>query len=239
MSSPRFGTLWDEGNVYRGGAGNDRIWATAGADTFEFNLGDGYDTISDVQHDSLYIAYGGALERLAPSLDAAANEPAHRAALLSNTDTIAFGAGIKPADIEIVRVGASGEGQERSDTLVFRHRNGHDRIQFTNWYQADYLGVPIHNQLGRVVFADGTSWDRPTIEMLAATAPRQVTATDTGDFVLGGDADELILGGEGDDWLSGGEGNDILDGGAGDDALSVRTGRRHRHRPGERHRHVR
>ena len=145
VSSVRFGGMWDEGNVYRGGTGDDQFWATAGADTFEFELGDGCDTVSDVQHDSLYLSYGGALERLAPWLDAEANAPAHREALLSNTDTIVFGAGVKAEDIDVVRIGSSRNADGRTDSLVFRHRNGTDAIRFTNWYQLDYKGAPTRD----------------------------------------------------------------------------------------------
>ena len=224
VSSARFGGMWDEGNIYRGGAGDDQFWATAGADTFEFELGDGCDTVSDVQHDSLYLSYGGALERLAPWLDAEANAPAHREALLSNTDTIVFGAGVKAEDIDVVRIGSSRNADGRSDSLVFQHRNGADAIRFTNWYQLDYKGQPLHNQLARVSFADGTSWDRPTIEAMAAGAQRQITQSDGDDFMSGTRFDEVLLGGEGNDWLQPGQGNDFLDGGAGDDVYFFEPG---------------
>ena len=224
VSSARFGSMWDEGNTYRGAAGDDQIWATAGADTFEFELGDGCDTISDVQHDSLYMSYGGALETLAPWLDAAANEPAHREALLSNADTIRFGTGIRPEDIEVVRIGTPRSSDGRFDFLVLQHRNGTDAIRFTNWYQRDYKGQPLHNQLARVSFADGTSWDRQTIETLAALAPRQIAQSSGDDFMYGTRFDEVLLGGEGNDWIQAGQGNDLIDGGAGDDVYFFEPG---------------
>ncbi|MGZ5125144.1 MAG: putative Ig domain-containing protein, partial [Burkholderiales bacterium] len=201
--------------------------ASAGADTFYFELGDGYDTVRDLQHDYIYYYYGKSLDAFLPALDAGAQQPAHRQALLANTDTLVFGAGISPADIEIVREAndVSGSTGAQLDALVFKHKNGTDGVRFPQWYLVErYSGEPVHNQLARVEFADGTVWNRDTIDTAAANAPRTLNGSDSDDRIQGSALDEIVLGGDGTDFLAGGRGNDVLDGGAGDDTYFFEPG---------------
>ncbi len=157
------GNLWDAGNEYDGGPGRDMIWATAGNDRFHFELGDGSDRITDALHHDSYISnrdrygYTDGDPRLNElwyaAQDPAAIEPGHREQLLDNIDTLRFGNGIAPGDITVAPDGDEG--------LVFAHSNGQDKLTFENWFVSDF------NQLGRVEFSDGTTWDRTAIDLLA------------------------------------------------------------------------
>lgn len=78
VSGPSFvaGTV---GNTYEGGAGNDTLRGTTMADLYLFNLGDGQDTLNEV--------------------DAYYSQP------VGQVDVLRFGAGIAPADIQASRNG--------------------------------------------------------------------------------------------------------------------------------------
>jgi Ca2+-binding RTX toxin-like protein len=154
--------LWDLGNQYRGGAGDDSIWATAGSDLFEFALGDGLDRITDALHDSSYRqarAVSGldwrdaGLAQWLPHLqDPAVQDGGHLAQLLSSADVLRFAAGVEPDAVQVSRVG---------DDLSFAHSNGLDGVIFEGWFDS-----PV-NQLARVEFASGALWDRAVIDALA------------------------------------------------------------------------
>jgi Ca2+-binding RTX toxin-like protein len=140
------GGLWDAGNIYRGGAGHDQIWATSGADIFEFDVGDGYDTVTDMMHFSNHSAY---LDEYMQVSDALQQQ------LKTSHDTLKFGPGISPADILVTR------SEEGGNDLLFSHINGYDAVTFANWFMAEI------NQLNRVEFTDGTVWDASDISNLA------------------------------------------------------------------------
>ena len=167
------GTLWDEGNVYDGGSGNDEIWATAGSDTFLYELGDGQDRVTDLLHYSEYFEYseyGGFPEDWK---DPHAQQSQHQQQLNNNFDTLKFGAGINPQDMSVFRPSESlGElwSEDDLNDLVFLHANGEDRIQFENWFKADV------NQLNRVEFEDGTVWSHEDILTLASGGTLPVEA---------------------------------------------------------------
>ena len=173
--------LWDSGNRYHGGAGQDEIWLTAGDDAIEFDLGDGRDMITDLLHDPVFFwrrdGHGEklgseALNRALPGWqDVAARESGHWQQLLSGSDSLHFGAGIQPADIRVQREDSMpewspvhGRMEPRFSDLVFCHVNGQDEVRFRNWFKADV------NQLDLVTFFDGTRWGREEIERLAAAS---------------------------------------------------------------------
>lgn len=229
LGSALLGSLWDAGNVYHGRGGDDVIWATAGPDVFEYELGDGYDTVRDLQHDDLYYYYGGMMDTFLPGEDADALDPAHRRALETGRDTLKFGAGITPSELFVYREGdTDGFGSDASlDCLVFADESGASGVRFSGWYMTPVLyepGVQLVHQLGRVEFADGTVWDRAAIDQLAARAPRLVRGTAKEDFLFGGPLDEVLRGFEGSDDLSGGAGDDLLEGGPGDDTYFFDVG---------------
>ena len=142
------GGFWDTGNDYAGGAGDDHLWATAGADRFEFALGDGRDLITDLLH-------------YAPYLDAATGQNGGELLIEGRSldldqlgkvqDQLSFGAGISPGQIRLQR--------EEGD-LLFLHSNGLDGVVFDGWFDSKL------NQLGKVEFSDGTVWGREDIDRL-------------------------------------------------------------------------
>ena len=246
-SNKIMGTLWDEGNTYRGGAGNDRIWATAGSDTFEFNRGDGFDAISDIQHDLLYYEFGGRPDSFPAGVDAEGVDPMHRAALLGHTDTLKFGSGIAPGSVQAYR-----RQDTTGDSLVFTHEydvtfsapaplpgfpplpdlppsiivHFVEEVAFENWFLNPLSpdAPPPVNQLSRIEFADGTIWDRATINILAVNALERNVGTAANDNLHGSGIGDLLRGMGGSDFLAGRGGNDVLDGGAGDDVYYFEPG---------------
>ncbi|RLA01225.1 MAG: hypothetical protein DRQ47_08375, partial [Gammaproteobacteria bacterium] len=145
------GGLWDAGNIYNGGLGSDLLWATAGNDRFEFDLGDGRDWVTDLLHDQSYFFYGDEPWHNWRNQDVAAVQPGHMSQLLAGQDTLSFGAGILASDITV---------GENHDNLLFTHSNGIDKITFENWFIAEI------NQLNRVEFSDGTIWDAVKLQSL-------------------------------------------------------------------------
>ena len=112
-------------DILRGGTGADVLNGGQGNDTFAFNRGDGTDVIFDY----------------------------YQAGANGGSDTLAFGAGIKPSDLEIQRSG--------SDLIVGIKDPTHsytpfaqltDKIVLHDW--ADPL-----DRIESFVFSDGTVWD--------------------------------------------------------------------------------
>ena len=140
------------------GGGDDLLWTTAGNDVFQFNAGDGQDWVTDILHDDAYFFYTPKdLAFYWKNQDAGVAQTEHHTQLLAGHDTLQFGYGIRPSEITLQRI---------DNHLVFSHANGVDRVVFANWFAAN------SNQLNRVEFADGTTWDAVRLqEMIANHAP--------------------------------------------------------------------
>lgn len=159
-------------DVLEGRGGGDTLAGGAGNDTYRFNLGDGQDLVFD-------------------------DDPT-----AGNTDTVLFGDGIAPAEVNVARSG---------DDLILRINGSGDRVTVGNYFLDDG-GSPY--ALERVRFlADGTVWDFDAVRLLLGGP------TDGDDTVYGYAAGDLIDGLAGDDELHGVGGNDTLDGGPGADLL--------------------
>jgi hypothetical protein len=138
----------------------------------------------------------------------------------SQTDTIEFGAGIRPSDLQVTRSGRD---------LVLENRNGRDQITVNEWYSDP------RRRIERVVFADGTEWtggelQSQGLEIHGTDGDDEIRGVDGNfadrlfgeaghDILAGGVGDDILNGGEGGDTLSGDFGDDLLRGGAGDDKL--------------------
>ncbi|WP_407278107.1 calcium-binding protein [Aromatoleum evansii] len=166
-------------DTLNGGLGNDTLAGGEGADTYLFNLGDGQDFIDD------YADWRS-----------------------TAVDTIAFGAGIDPADVTILRPATA------TNQLKLVINGTSDSITVHNWF----LG--LGNRIEQVTFADGTVWNT---DFLAA-APIAIDGTEGNDTLQGDAANNLISGLGGDDALYGHGGADQLDGGAGNDTLDGGAG---------------
>ncbi|CBJ39551.1 Putative calcium binding hemolysin protein (fragment) [Ralstonia solanacearum CMR15] len=122
---------------------------------------------------------------------------------ISGNKTIAFGPGIRPADISTTHVG--------NDLILNVGSNG-DAITITNWFQLDGA-----TRIDTAVFADGTKWNADNFRHLTTT----VTGTAGDDTVNGWQGDEIFIGGDGNDTFVSNGGSDQLYGGDGNDTLRV------------------
>lgn len=184
-NTPLTGSMWDGGNRYRGGAGNDTIFATGGADVVEFDAGDGNDTVTDLQHDVTFMSYGGKIGGDEESfytrfINATLEDPEarlgeHRAMLESAADTLRFGAGVLARDVSVLR---------NWDDLVFQLATTGEQVSFRNWFRSEV------NQLASVEFASGRVWDLATILERLSGVPEE---TNTAPFVAEAIADQAVL----------------------------------------------
>ena len=196
-----------------GGSGDDTIYGGNGSDTIEGGTGNDY--LNGQWGDDTYLFGLGDGRDTISGAD-------------NNSDvlnTLQFKAGIAPGDIQFTRDGS---------WLHLSIAGTTDRVSieyfFSTWY-------PDYNDVHRVVFADGTVWDKTTLEMLSAanvivgtSASETLTGTAGFDYIQGLDGNDSIaglagadflFGGNGADTLDGGEGNDQMNGGAGDDVYLI------------------
>ena len=169
-------------DVIEGGTGNDVLAGEAGNNTYRFARGDGADLIES-WHDLT----------------------------AGKRNTLAFGAGIAPADLVLGRNGF--------DDLVIGIAGTGDAITIR---QAHYApDAPIQ----QLCFADGTTLD---LARALAAGETTLSLTEAGALVaIGNDAANTITGSALSNLLDGGAGADTLAGGAGDDTYIVDTARSH------------
>jgi Ca2+-binding RTX toxin-like protein len=166
-----------------GGLGIDRLEGAGGDDVYRFNLGDGQDTIYDNNEGWSYgnwtLFDGG-------------------------NDRLELGAGINPADIDVVEQGA--------DNLLIKVRGTNDQILLQGVVSA------TQRRLESVRFADGTIWTH------ADLMQRALTPTAGDDVFYAGTLSMTISGGDGNDTLTGSDGNDTISGDAGNDIIDAQAG---------------
>jgi Ca2+-binding RTX toxin-like protein len=207
-------TLWDDGNDYRGGPGNDVVFATAGSDAFHYDLGDGFDTVTDMLHDETFLYYGGPIGSTQHFLphwqDPTALQADHLASLFSSGDTLRFGPGIAPDAVRFYRRGF----YQLDDLLIMVGGAG---VRMENWFNAQI------NQLARIEFADGTVWDRAGVLTRAGSAPSLVIGSEFDDDLFGGPENEVFEGGGGNDtyFIDAGGGSDAIVDSGGYDTLNL------------------
>jgi len=192
----------DGDDLLRGGADNDLIYAGVGDDTLEGGDGDDY----------LEGGYGSDVYRFGPGFGSARiNNYAYANYDTENkVDVIEFTGGIGPGAVAVRRTG---------NDLYLSVGDNVIRVQ-SHFRGPDYA-------IGRVDFANGSSWDAAEI------LRRSQVGTDLGDLLVGSDIDDTLSGlagndtieGEaGNDSLRGGTDNDRIDGGSGDDTLDGGSG---------------
>jgi len=179
-------------NTIEAGHGNDTITGGYGNDTYVYALGDGNDVITDRPHDSFYTSY--------------------------DVDTLFFKEGIRPQDVQVVRV------EGTNDIQFVLPDGGHVRVVG----EMNSTGEGIE----RVAFADGTVWSRGEV-ITRVLAQLTTTGNDT---IIGTSWSETLVGGIGNDTLTGAAGSDtyryslgdgadtIIEQGAGSDTLAFGAG---------------
>jgi Ca2+-binding RTX toxin-like protein len=180
-----------------GGAGRDVLLGNSGNDTLDGGQGD--DMLDDQIGNNTYVFARG------DGRDMIFN---NTRSVEARYDTIAFGAGIAPQQVQLQRVNQGGW-----DDLVIRIDDAPDQqITLQNFITNDPM-YATNMQLKEIRFADGSAWDN------AAILQRLMQGSELGDTLLGTSGHDLLEGRGGDDRLSGLAGNDTLIGGRGIDML--------------------
>ena len=173
------------GNVYEGGAGNDTLRGTALADTYHFNLGDGQDTLTEVEM---------------------SGRPA------GQVDVLKFGPGIAPGDIQVLRQGADlvlahVNGADRFTAKSWYTTQGSTANQFEQVRFADGTTWSADELTERGLVVRGTG-NGESLTGLAAYA-NALFGEGGNDVLSGGTLSDQLWGGLGNDPLYGGQGSDF------------------------------
>ncbi|MDI1350342.1 calcium-binding protein [Aquabacterium sp.] len=127
-------------------------------------------------------------------------------------DVIELGAGIIPGDVILTRPPSTFSLYGGAITLSIKGTP--DKVSINGYFDNDNG----KNQIGRIIFTDGTIW---TVDIVKN---KLLQATNENDALYGYATSDLISGLAGDDQLYGNAGNDTLDGGEGADSLSGEAG---------------
>jgi Ca2+-binding RTX toxin-like protein len=183
-----------------GGHGDDTITATTG--NTQVSGGTGNDTIFASGGNNSY-SYN-----LGDGMDSITD--ASRSNGFTGSNQLVMGAGITAADVNLVRNG---------NDLYLRLPATAGEVKLVNQY--------ANGGIDLLVFSDGTSWDRATIDLHVNRELTEGADTFTGtanpDTVSALGGIDTIRGMGGDDVLDGGAGADFLYGGSGDDTLDGRS----------------
>ncbi len=212
----------EQADTFAASTGADELHGGRGSDTYTFGIGSGADLLVETNRGLTYIPYPDD----GPELDIA---------LLRETDTLTFGAGITVSDLILTATGSSLsdlliEIQGTGDSLLIRDQlaasgnwgsiidqysdEGPHLVTAEEWEYdyADYFGEDFLFRAGveRFLFEDGTTltWQE--------FADLVTNRDDEGDNTIATDD----LGG----MLDGGAGTDRLEGGAGDDTYVLNLG---------------
>jgi len=178
-----------------GGSGHDILRGGMGSDTYYFDLGYGIDTIIDKANDA------------------------------SSTDTLIFGSGINPDDIQVQHLAAK-QGYPWEHDLILTNKHSGDQITLEGYFGSG-SGETNHS-IKKVQFTDGTVWTNSDFRNLSLIATE--TADElyhdglSGKAINGLGGDDIIFGTEGDDIITGGSGNDSLSGRGGNDIYRYQRG---------------
>ncbi|MBN1364873.1 MAG: putative Ig domain-containing protein [Syntrophaceae bacterium] len=175
-------------DTLEGSAGNDTLSGGSGNDTYKFNIGDGVDTIYNSSYD-----------------------------YQSSIDTVEFGEGITPYDLELLS--EAGGSYYWSTSLRINIKGTSDSLIISSWFDG-YGGDFSCYKVDRFQFADGTVLTAEQLEALCC----QVYGSMAGDNLPGSSGDDIMFGYAGDDILQGKAGDDTLDGGEGNDKLYGQAG---------------
>jgi len=191
-------------DTLKGGAGNDTLRGLAGNDSL-------------VGAEGADVLIGGAGNDV---LDGGAGADTYQFAIgdgadtvmADGLDTIAVGAGLSKANVQIGKLGA----KSSNAVVLGMGSNATDTLTLSN--AGSWSGLTLK-------FADGSTLSGADI-LLAATKPDNLTLTGTtkADALTGKDGNDTLNGLAGNDTLAGGKGNDSLIGGKGNDTYLFNRG---------------
>jgi trimeric autotransporter adhesin len=133
-----------------------------------------------------------------------------------NADVVELGAGITPADLILIRAGAS----SGFDSLYIAIKDTGDVLALKGYF--DFLCKTGDPSLHLIRFADGTTWGDQDIATRAVNVnpfEQTLTGTAASDSLTGGMGADSISGMAGNDTIDGGGWDDVFNGGAGDDTI--------------------
>ena len=194
-------------DILAGGSGNDQLLGEGGNDTYQFNRGDGNDTIFD-SVSSIYYTYGWVVNE----------ETGYRrwgliqesSPLDGGEDNVQFGDDITPEDLLVRTAGNDITIAIKEDGKSFYELA--DKLTITDFYN-------FENKIEHFVFGDGQSLAPQDMLNLMFTedADNVVFETEADQIVFAKGGNDTVVGGRGDDQITGGGGNDYLNGATGDD----------------------
>lgn len=233
-------------DVFLGGTGNDFIFGDngndlalmgAGDDVFQWDPGDGNDTIegqdgidrllffgSNANENINIVANGGRalfLRDVANVTMDLNDVEAIDFRALGGADNIVIGdlSGTDVTDIGLDLRGPNGGGDGAADTVTVNATNGADTFGVVG----DAGGISVFGlQAGIDIFFAEAANDRLILNGLGGDDVIDATSLEAGAIQLtmnGGLGDDVFLGSEGDDLINGGDGNDLALMGAGDDTF--------------------
>ena len=222
-------------NTFRAGRGNDRLEGGAGADTYQFFLGDGTDTIVD-DGGSIIFLPGGGNDYAGATYTFTRPDPAGDAVTLTVSDSggntinvikfsddssgYSFYTRSRGIDTEITTtlpaVPPRQDGSESNPFLAtdaadtFTGSAGADWVSYAG--STDTNGVRVDLSTDPVTVSGGAAGD-------TLSGINNLIGSDYGDILTGNDVDSILRGGAGDDYVYGEGGTDTLYGSEGDDTI--------------------
>jgi len=186
-------------DVLNGGRGRDRLIGGAGYDRFDFNVGDGVDTIVDAGQSG-----AGEAVRFGAGIGSAQLRAARQGDDLvlqvdASADRLLLSGWFAPGAVPI------------------------DRFEFADGTVLN--GLQLRSRLGEVTSGDDVVIGGSGADALQGGAGNDLLSGNAGnDQLVGGDGHDQLHGGTGNDILDGGPGNDLLSGGDGSDTVRFGPG---------------
>jgi Ca2+-binding RTX toxin-like protein len=191
------------GNDYLyGSAGNDQLVGDAGDDWLDG--GDGDDILTGGEGNDFLIGGNGS-DTYVFGRGQGQDKVSNGDYATGTLDQIQLLPGISAADIHLVRSG------QYDNDLTLKIKDSGDTLVIASYFLHESAAID------KIVFADGTIWDKGAIEI------QLLTATGGDDNLIGNVANNVLDGLGGNDAIRGEGGNDILYGGEGNDTLGHRS----------------
>lgn len=205
----------DRGDYIYGTPGNDYLVGFGGDDTIDGADGDdtldggtGIDSLKGGWGNNTYLFGHG------DGLDIIFATPFNYSGMAQNT--LQFKAGIAASDLRLVRIG--------NDLLIqidSSNQLNTGSLHVERFFDNDDLYNP-QNPLQKILFADGSSWDLPTIAKHALQGNddyQSLRGTIGNDFIQGKGGNDELIALAGDDTLDGGTGADNINAGGGNNTI--------------------